>query len=134
TPSISLRHRPPLPHSPVRTILRIAALQNRLPPTLRATASPPEPIASLRAVDVSGSETHTGGCAGAATGRAPRCLRGGRRRLRGLRTSVQLAVAKGPREQEGYRPSDQGGGERCRHRLGECVVGASGDLRDQGPC
>jgi hypothetical protein len=28
---------------------------------VRATAIPPEPIASFRAVDVRGSETHTGG-------------------------------------------------------------------------
>jgi hypothetical protein len=33
---------------------------------VRAAAIAPEPIASFRAVDVRGSETHTGGCAGAA--------------------------------------------------------------------
>jgi hypothetical protein len=33
---------------------------------VRATAITPEPIASFRAVDVRGNETHTGGCAGVA--------------------------------------------------------------------
>jgi hypothetical protein len=49
-----LAPRPDLRHDPLRCAHMV-----------RATAIAPEPIASFRAVDVRGSETHTGGCPGA---------------------------------------------------------------------
>ena len=66
-PARSQRHQPcggslcPHPHG--RPYMRHDQPRKQCAPTVRATAITPDPIASFRAVDVRGSETHGGGCA-----------------------------------------------------------------------